>query len=166
MACKYTKKFIVTTISPIFFSLFVVWHIFRLHFMALNRTAMDNKIVIYSPTSHLATLIAAIIEDNSSQIICCTTPHQIITLCHNEPPSLIIILAIAPFMDGSNIITEIRSTLRQRLPIYVISWQQSEHVVLSLLESGADQYMTFPICMIRLRHKSIEHFEQYHLRFS
>ena len=64
---------------------------------------------------------------------------------------MVIILAIAPLFEGSELITNIRATLRYRLPIYVISWQQSEHVVLSLLECGIDQYMTFPICMSRLK---------------
>ena len=128
--------------------------------MALKRPIMNsNKIVIYSPSKHLATLITEIIEDSRTQVICCTKPHQIISLCHQEQPSLVIILAIAPLFEGSELITNIRATLRYRLPIYVISWQQSEHVVLSLLECGIDQYMTFPICMSRLKYKAIEHFD-------
>jgi DNA-binding response OmpR family regulator len=35
----------------------------------------------------------------------------------------------------------------------VIAWQQAEQTVLSLLEEGVDQYMTFPICVNRLRSK-------------
>ena len=167
MACKYTKNFLVTTICAIFFSLFPVWHIFRLHSTALKRPDMNNnKIVIYSPTSPLATLIAQIIEDSSTQIICCTQPHQIIPLCRHEQPSLLIILAIAPLFEGSELITNLRTSLRYRLPIYVISWQQSEHIVLSLLECGIDQYMTFPIGMSRLRYKAIEHLDSLQHKFS
>ncbi len=160
MACKYTKNFLVTTICLIFFSHFHIWHIFRLHFTATNRHIMNNRIIIYSPSQHLATLVTSIIEDDGLQIIHCTSLEQLLSLCSTGPPSLIIFLAIAPFLDGSEIISNIRATSRQRISIYVISWQQSENVVLSLLEGGADQYMTFPICMTRLKLKTIEHFEQ------
>lgn len=166
MACKYTKNFLATTICLIFFSHFHIWHIFRLHFMAPNSPIMNNKIIIYSPTPHLATLITSIIEDDDLLIIHCTTLESLLSICSKEPPSLIIFLAIAPFMDGSEIISNIRTISQQRLPIYVISWQQSENVVLSLLECGADQYMTFPICMSRLKFKTIEHFEQQRQRLS
>ena len=36
---------------------------------------------------------------------------------------------------------------------YVVSWQQSEQTVLSLLECGVNQYLTFPVSLQRLRAK-------------
>jgi DNA-binding response OmpR family regulator len=44
----------------------------------------------------------------------------------------------------------------------VVSWQQAENVVLSLLECGVDQYFTFPICMGRLRNKVREELKQHY----
>ena len=37
--------------------------------------------------------------------------------------------------------------------VYVVAWQQAEQTVLSLLECGVDQYMTFPVSLQRLRTK-------------
>lgn len=112
------------------------------------------KIVIYSRRSATATLIAEIIGDDSTNIVCCSSPDQTIATCTQQKPDLVIILSIRPFIDGSELIRRIRLSDKRYPPIYVISWQQSEQIVLSLLECGVDQYMTFPICMSRLRGKS------------
>ena len=45
-----------------------------------------------------------------------------------------------------------RNGLRRPV-VYVVAWQHSEQTVLSLLENGADQYMTFPVNLQRLRGK-------------
>ena len=37
--------------------------------------------------------------------------------------------------------------------VYVVAWQQAEQSVLSLLECGVDQYLTFPVSLQRLRTK-------------
>ena len=37
--------------------------------------------------------------------------------------------------------------------VYVVAWQQAEQSVLSLLECGVDQYLTFPVSLQRLRMK-------------
>lgn len=112
------------------------------------------KIVIYSRRSAVATLIAEVVGCDSTNVVCCTSPEQMVATCRHQKPDLVIILAIRPFIDGSELIQRIRSGDRRRPPIYVIAWQQSEQIVLSLLECGVDQYMTFPICMSRLRGKS------------
>ena len=113
-----------------------------------------SKIVIYSRCSAAATLVAEIVECDSSRVICCTSTEQTIATCTHQTPDLVIILAIRPFIDGSELIKRIRQGNKRQPPIYVVAWQQSEQIVLSLLECGVDQYMTFPICMSRLRGKS------------
>ena len=113
-----------------------------------------SKIVIYSSCSAAATLVAEIVGCDSSRVICCTSTEQTIATCTHQTPDLVIILAIRPFIDGSELIKRIRQGNKRQPPIYVVAWQQSEQIVLSLLECGVDQYMTFPICMSRLRGKS------------
>ncbi len=115
----------------------------------MNRT----KIVVYSRKRHLTALITEIIGHNLAQTICCTTIEQTIATCQKERPTLVIILDTTPFINGSNLIEQIRPP-HTRLPyIYVVSWQQSEQIVVGLLECGVTQYMTFPICMSRLQNK-------------
>lgn len=113
-----------------------------------------SKIVIYSHRSASAALIAEIVGCEATNVICCSSPDQMIATCIHKQPDLVIILAIKPFIDGSELIKRIRTNDKRNPPIYVIAWQQSEQIVLSLLECGVDQYMTFPICMSRLRGKS------------
>lgn len=111
-----------------------------------------GKIIIYSQQIYTATLIAEVIAD-TADVEYCDTPEELIRHCIEHKPDLVIIIAIAPFLNGSHIIRRIRFRGGRRPAIYVIAWHQSEHIVLSLLECGVDQYMTFPICMGRLQSK-------------
>ena len=113
-----------------------------------------SKIVIYSHRSAAAALVAEIVDCEATNVICCSSPDQIISTCIHKRPYLVIVLAVKPFINGSELIKRIRTSDKRNPPIYVIAWQQSEQIVLSLLECGVDQYMTFPICMSRLRGKS------------
>ena len=74
-------------------------------------------------------------------------------------------LDVAPLLNRSVDIKTLRNNPTQQKPkahhraIYVITWHQSQHMVLSLLESGIDQYLTFPISALRLRSKVEEFFK-------
>ena len=116
---------------------------------------MDYQtIVIYSERSSTASLVAAILGSTSARIVCCSSAEQAIVACQREQPTIIIVLSVAPFIDGSEFITRIRARGKSTPAVYVVAWQQAEQTVLSLLECGVDQYMTFPICMERLRIKA------------
>ena len=112
-----------------------------------------SKIVIYSHRSASAALIAEIVGCEATNVICCSSPDQMISTCIHKKPDLVIVLAVKPFINGSELIKRIRTNDKRNPPIYVIAWQQSEQIVLSLLECGVDQYMTFPVSMSRLRGK-------------
>ena len=153
-ACKYTKNILFPSTNPLFFQLFSVWHIFRATKGANLRHMNSRKIVIYSSHSSQAALIAAFLDGIMAHIVCCSSPEQAIATCQHEQPEIVIVLDIAPFIDGSDLLSFIRAVATSRPTIYVIAWHQSEQIVLSLLECGVDQYMTFPICMSRLRLKA------------
>lgn len=121
-----------------------------------------GKIVIYSPCSLLAGIITEIVGGVASRVVCCQSTEQTAATCQRVEPDLVIILSIRPFMNGSGLIADIRQRDKRRPPIYVVSWQQAENVVLSLLECGVDQYFTFPICMGRLRNKVREELKQHY----
>ena len=112
-----------------------------------------GKIVIYSRRGIVARMIADIVGDRGARVVCCTSPRQTVAACMHEKPDVVIVLSVAPFMDGSEFIRRICFDMRQRPAIYVVSWQQSEQTVLSLLDCGVDQYITFPLCMSRLQRK-------------
>lgn len=66
---------------------------------------------------------------------------------------LVIILGTAAFFDGSGVVARLRPQGLKRPEIFVMSWQYSEQTVMSLLECGVNQYMTFPVNMHRFRRK-------------
>ena len=138
----------------IFFHSCSFWHIFRPTVSPNPHIMNRGTVLIYSQHTLQATLLAAIVSDCHSQIICSSNLAHTIEICQAQKPPLIIFLNTAPFMNGQRLTESIRSIGHYHPTIYVISWQQSEHTVLSLLECGVDQYMTFPICMTRLRSKA------------
>ena len=64
-----------------------------------------------------------------------------------------IVLHVAPFLCGRDVVRGVRPAGLRRPLFYVVSWLQSEQAVLSLLECGVDQYMAFPLSLQRLRGK-------------
>lgn len=112
-----------------------------------------GKIVIYSRRRIVGSMVAEIVGGTGSQVMCCTSTRQTVAACLHHTPDLVIVLAVAPFIDGSEFIRRIRLTEDRRPAVYVVAWQQSEQTVLSLLDCGVDQYLTFPLCMSRLQRK-------------
>lgn len=121
-------------------------------------------VIIYSPNDTAGALIEAMIAGFGAEIIRIGSVEELLGVIRLGIPRLIIILDIAPLINGLDIATLLRkittkalhSTSHIRSAIYVITWQQDEQSVLSLLESGIDQYLTFPICIDRLRNKVCE----------
>lgn len=121
-------------------------------------------VIIYSPNDTAGALIEAMIAGFGAEIIRIGSAEELLGVIRLGIPRLIIILDIAPLINGLDIATLLRkittkalhSTSHIRSAIYVITWQQDEQSVLSLLESGIDQYLTFPICIDRLRNKVCE----------
>ncbi len=66
---------------------------------------------------------------------------------------IVILLSMSPLLSHPEIPARLRPEGLHRPVLYVISWQQTESLVLSLLESGVDQYMTLPVNFRRLRAK-------------
>ena len=76
--------------------------------------------------------------------------------CRRTLFDLILVLEVAPFLSGRNLIGRVRPAGLRRPAVYVLTWQQAEQTVLSLLECGVDQYLTFPVSLARLRSKVAE----------
>lgn len=63
--------------------------------------------------------------------------------------NLLITLSSYPFLSGYDVVRRLREA-GGRPRIYVLSWLHDEQNVLSLLESGVDQYFTLPVSVPRL----------------
>lgn len=62
----------------------------------------------------------------------------------------VVILGAAGFLAGRLSAAAMRGRNMRRPEIFVVSWQHGEQTVLGLIESGVDQYMTFPLSLRRL----------------
>jgi CheY-like chemotaxis protein len=121
---------------------------------------MAKTILIYSPQAEAGALIGAIVADLGAEVLETESVERVLKLASELHPSLIILLDTALLRNGCDIVARLRrarqeqTTRRGDVAIYVVTWQQSEECVLSLLDSGIDQYLTFPISIERLRHKA------------
>ncbi|MFI3324170.1 MAG: hypothetical protein SNI45_06935 [Rikenellaceae bacterium] len=114
---------------------------------------MQNLLIVASEAIHTETIQLAL---NAPQItISCVDSSQcLLERCATQRFELIIFLSIVPYFTSMNIIEQMRRELGERLPvIYVISHSHSKRTILTLLECGVSQYMTFPINLYRLRNK-------------
>lgn len=111
------------------------------------------KVIIHSLDHHLITFLGQSLMPLCQSIYHTTSADETLQLSSQVNPDLVIFGITAPLINGSGLIEKLRPTASHLPLIYVITWQLSEHVVLSLLEMGVDQYMTFPLCIERLRCK-------------
>ena len=121
-----------------------------------------KRIVIYSASQAEGALLEAMVSDIGAEVVEAESAEHLTSIVVTLRPSLVIIADIAPLINGCNIAQRLRQQLRShhaeagRTTIFVVAWQQSEQMVLSLIESGIDQLLTFPISIERLRHKARE----------
>lgn len=73
--------------------------------------------------------------------------------CRSGRYDLVLLLMAGSLLCRCGGVETIRPRGLKRPRVYVLSWQQSEQIVLSLLEQGVDQYLTLPISLERLRNK-------------
>lgn len=117
---------------------------------------MQHRILIVSDHPFLRELVALALGGLDADIRCADDADQMLGLCRRTGFDLVILLRLTPFLCGRDVVRALRPAGLRSPQVYVVSWQQSEQTVLSLLECGVDQYMTFPVCLPRLRGKVAE----------
>ena len=112
-----------------------------------------NRILIVSDEEFLRDLMRFTLADMPVEIRCARGLTEMRHHCRRGVFDLVIVLRVAPFLCGDDPVRELRPRGLRRPVFYVVTWQQAEHTVLSLLECGVDQYLTFPLSLGRLRAK-------------
>lgn len=113
------------------------------------------RILILSEDDLLTELVRASLADLGAEIRCAASLAELERLAGRLVFDLVIALHLWPFCCGADLPRLLRPGRLPRPEIYVVSWQQHEQAVLGLLECGVDQYLTFPLNLMRLRGKVI-----------
>lgn len=113
------------------------------------------RILIFSSDDLLAELVCTSLAGLEVEIRLVSDLKSFERLTARQLFDLVIALEVWPFCCGAEVLRRLRPERLRRPAVYVVSWQQSEQTVLGLLECGVDQYMTFPLNLMRLRGKVI-----------
>ena len=106
------------------------------------------RIAIISPDRFLWALLCNSLSLIEAEVACYERWHEtLIEQLSNF--DLIVTLESYPFLNGCDVARRLR-TSGSSPRIYVLSWLHDEQNVLSLLESGVDQYFTLPVNVPRL----------------
>lgn len=74
-------------------------------------------------------------------------------ICRQQSLDIAVTSFINPFLNGTDLVKRIREQGLRKPIFFLICPQQYEPTVLSLYESGVDQYFTLPVNMQRLRNR-------------
>ncbi|MDE6779784.1 MAG: DNA-binding response regulator [Alistipes sp.] len=109
-----------------------------------------KRIALISSDSALRRTVALALECAGAEITTDTRMEELRTC------DIVVVIGAAAFASGRLSVESLRRCGEHRPEIFVISWQHTEQTVLSMLECGVDQYMTFPVCLGRLRIKAAD----------
>ncbi len=114
---------------------------------------MERNLLIVSRDNFLREMVRLALKDLPVAIHCTSDAASAAALSARLRPDCILLLGAAPLLGGGREAEELRACRSRRAKLLVVAWQHAEQTVLGLLESGVDQYMTFPVNLRRLRSK-------------
>lgn len=110
-----------------------------------------HRILIVSDDPFLRDMVRFALGGLEAEVRSAAEPCEVGRMSRRILFDVVIVLTSSPFSFCGSFG---RSSNGLRRPVvYVVAWQHSEQVVLSLLENGVDQYLTFPVNLQRLRGK-------------
>lgn len=112
-----------------------------------------RQILIIGDAGPLRDMIACAVDRMGIVSVCVRTAAEGEADCRRGRFDRVMVLDAAMFADGRVSVERLRPQGVRRPEIYVLSWHHSEHTVLSLLECGVNQYITFPVNLRRLCRK-------------
>lgn len=112
-----------------------------------------THLLIISQNGLISKTISTTLQGEEVEIHTVDSSQCIIEACRHQHIDLLIFLTLSPYFSSMNIVEYIRREVNYRPKVYVIANSLSQATILSLLECGVDQYLTFPINLYRLREK-------------
>lgn len=100
------------------------------------------EILIIDDEPQIRKLLQINLESNDYKVIQASTGKEGLILSANHPPDLILLDIGLPDKSGHIVLKELREWYNK--PIIILSVQDSEHDIVSALDSGASDYLTKP----------------------
>ena len=117
---------------------------------------LRHRILIVADDAVAREVIRLALAGLGAELHCAADRDAMQRCCRRLAFDVVLVLRASPFLCGGQPVRALRPAGLRRPALYVLSWQQAEQTVLSLLEEGVDQYLTFPVSLPRLRRKVAE----------
>lgn len=105
---------------------------------------MTQKILIIEDETDINHLLAQILEADGYLAIQAYSGTEGLLLAEQKSPDLILLDLMLPGMSGETLLQRLRTEKRFAAPILILSAKASLHDKVSLLRTGADDYITKP----------------------
>lgn len=115
-----------------------------------------RKILLAFPSPIAAESLSLVLGTLGAQIIVAASARAMVEELMADSYSLLLTGYLAPFMCGDDLVGRLARRSAPRPTIFVISHLRCEHSLLSLYESGVDQFLSFPLSPPRLLRKVAE----------
>ena len=118
-----------------------------------------HRILIVSDEEFLRDVIRLSLADMQADVRCASDVPDMQRMVRRMLFDLVVVVGTSAFFTGCDVVRTLRPYINHFhignavVKQGVVAWQQAEQTVLSLLECGVDQYMTFPVSLQRLRTK-------------
>lgn len=128
-----------------------------------NRHGMnrdDNRLLLVAaPRGLLSAVIVRSLAGLDIRVEVAYTKRDFETMCLQRPYKVVVTLFSDSFLCGADIVRRMKSRRIPKPKIYLLSWLQGEQTVMSLFESGVDQYLSLPVNVPRLVGKISREFD-------
>lgn len=114
-----------------------------------------RRIVIFSDNLFLSRAVSLSLAGLGAEVCCVSSRGEWLRTCERGAVDLLIVLRAAGLLARGREVERLRRA-GGNPRLYILTWHHSERIVLALLELGADQCMTFPVNLSRLRRKVAE----------
>lgn len=112
-----------------------------------------HRILIVSDEEFLRDVIRLSLADMQADVRCASDVPDMQRMVRRMLFDLVVVVGTSAFFTAATWCARCAPPVSDGPLVYVVAWQQAEQTVLSLLECGVDQYMTFPVSIQRLRTK-------------
>lgn len=112
------------------------------------------NILIAFPDPVLSTILRTKLESQTCTFVITDNEDEFVNICQNEKFDTIVTSFFEPFLNGQDLATTIRSNSHsRRTSIFIVCPSHNEQTLISLYESGVDQYLTTPLNIERITRK-------------